>query len=93
MTGSVETRKAELASLAAQLRRAVDGMDAAVGSPPDAPNAGESTGSVAEVLGLLTRSAAALTETASKAAADLDVCRRTYDDIDQAGADVFTDIR
>lgn len=90
--GDMEIRKGELAALAAQLRRAVDGMDAAVGTPPDPPDAGGSSAAVAGMLGVLTRSAAALTETASKAAGDLDACRRTYEDIDHAGADVFTNI-
>jgi hypothetical protein len=90
--GNVETDKEDLAALAVQLRQAADRMNGPATSAPNALNVGDSTGAVAEMLGTLTRSAAALTETASKAADDLDACRSTYGGIDQSGADVFKNI-
>ena len=93
MNSGVETDKSELAALAAQLHQAAEGMNGAASKPPNAPNAGDSTGPVAEVLSSIARSAAALTETASKAAGDLDATRTTYGEIDQANADEFKNIR
>lgn len=92
MGDKIETEKGELASLASQLHQAADGMNGQTSSPPNAPNAGDSTGAVADMLGSLTKSAAALTETASKAAGDLDAAGATYDEIDQANADAFKNI-
>ena len=92
MGGNIQTEKAELASLASQLRQAADGMNGPASSPPNPPNAGDSTGAVAGMLDKLTRSAAALTETAAKAASDVDASCATYGDIDEAGADLFKNI-
>lgn len=92
MNDKIETEKSELASLESQLRQAADGMQGQASSPPNAPNAGDSTGAVADMLGSLTKSAAALSETASKAAGDLNMTRTTYGEIDQANADAFKNI-
>lgn len=92
MAGHTDTDLDSLSRLAAELRQAADGMSGAPSSPPNAPNAGESTGAVAAMLESLTQSAAALTETASKAGDDVDASRATYGENDHHATSQFNNI-
>ena len=82
----------ELSSLSGQLRGAADGMNGAPSDLPDPPNAGESTTAVITMLESLARSAAALTEMASKASGDVEAAKATYGTNEADKTDLFKNI-
>jgi hypothetical protein len=92
MGNDIGVELGELDSLSGRLKGAADGMNGAPSKMADPPNCGQSTAAVLGMLEKLTRSAAALTETASKASGDVESAKSTYGTSEADRTDVFKNI-
>lgn len=90
--GEMRTDQAELSGIANRLHSAAEGMNGPASSQADPPNAGESTDATCKAIESVSRAVAALTETASKTAGDVDAAKDTYGTVEDNNSDLFSNI-